>query len=92
MLNEELSFVAMDNSAPDKEGPQHRRRVQEAAKEASMGVAYYFIIQLTYGRKQVSSSWAGALRSSQHNMKSGAVILCGSPEKTDMLAAFPNKT
>ena len=52
MLSEELSFVAMDNSGPNEEGPQHRKRVQAAAEDAKEGVGYEFIIQLTYGQNQ----------------------------------------
>lgn len=51
MIGEEYSFVAMDNSGPTASGPAHRRRIQEAAKEAKEGVAMHFIPEVTVGMK-----------------------------------------
>lgn len=51
MIGEEYSIVAMDNSDPQKGGPAHRRRIQEAAKEAKEGAAMHFIPEVTIGKK-----------------------------------------
>lgn len=51
MIGEEYSFAVMDNSDPEKGGPAHRRRVQEAAKDAKEGAGMEFIPEVTVGRK-----------------------------------------
>lgn len=51
MVGEEYSFIAMDNSDLSKGGPAHRRRIQEAAKEAKEGAAMDFIPEVSIGRK-----------------------------------------
>ena len=51
MVGEEYSFAAMDNSDPQKGGPAHRRRIQEAAKEAMEGVGLQFFPEVTIGKK-----------------------------------------
>ena len=51
MIGEEYSIVAMDNSDPQKGGSVHRRRIQEAAKEAKEGAAMHFIPEVTIGKK-----------------------------------------
>lgn len=40
MLAEEFSFVALDNSGPDKSGPLRRKHIEEATKEVK-GVLLY---------------------------------------------------
>ncbi len=51
MVAEEFSWVAMDNSGPEKSGPIHRRRVQEAAREAKEGAAIHFTPEVAIGQK-----------------------------------------
>ena len=51
LIGEEYSFAAMDNSDPQKGGPEHRRRIHEAAKEAKGGVALQFFPEVTIGKK-----------------------------------------
>lgn len=51
MVGEEYSSAAMDNSDPQKGGPAHRRRIQDAAKEAKEGVALQFFPEVTIGKK-----------------------------------------
>ena len=49
MVVEEFSYVAMDNSDPNAVGYEHRRRVQEAAKQANEGAAMHFNLEVTVG-------------------------------------------
>ena len=51
MVAEEFSYVAMDNSDPKTGGYEHRRRIQEAAKQAIEGAAMHFNLEVTVGQK-----------------------------------------
>ena len=51
MVAEEFSYGAMDNSDPSAGGYEHRRRIQEAAKQANEGAALHFNVEATVGRK-----------------------------------------
>lgn len=51
MVAEEFSYVAMDNSDPNTGGYEHRRRIQEAAKQAVEGAAMHFNLEVTVGQK-----------------------------------------
>ena len=51
MVEEEFSYVALDNSDPNTGGYEHRRRIQEPAKQAIEGAAMHFNLEVTVGRK-----------------------------------------
>ena len=52
ILAEEFSFVALDNSGPDKSGPLRQKHIQGATKEMKEGVAINFILEVTIGQKK----------------------------------------
>lgn len=52
ILTGEVSFVALDNSGPDKSGQLRRKHIQGATNEMKEGVAIHFILEVTIGQKR----------------------------------------
>ncbi|THD00338.1 hypothetical protein EYZ11_000231 [Aspergillus tanneri] len=55
--NEEYSYLGMDNSTANSAGPKFRSLIAQAGDEGRNGAAFDFTLEVTIGRKALSSSF-----------------------------------